>query len=379
MNILHRYIFKNVTLASLMAVGLFAFVLLVGNVLRDVVGLMADGQLGFGLFVRLLLLLVPYVVAYALPLGVLTGVLLVLGRLSAQNEITAMRSAGMSLFQIASPIFFLALIGVAFTVVVNFHYAPTARAQYREDLAQAIRVNPLNFIVEKTFVRQFPGYVLYVGEKDDLNLKDVWLWELDDQRRVVKFVQAEAGGLNFDSETESLLLSLDRAYSELRSESDPEDVFTARPPLEFERTTIRLPLEEILGRKTVSKKASRMAFNEILSEREALLDSRAEEASEEVEFALMRVQMSIQERFAMAYAILSLATLAIPLGITIQRKETSANLFVALILALTFYLLMVIVAWFERMPHLRPDLLMWAPNILFQALGIWLFLRTERR
>lgn len=380
MNLLHRYIFKSVALASLMAVGLFAFVLLLGNILRDVVGLMADGQLGLGLFLRLLLLLVPYVVAYALPLGILTGVLLVLGRLSAQREITAMRSAGLSLFQISSPIFFLALIGTVFAVVVNFHYAPAARAQYREDLAQAVRLNPLNFIVEKTFVSQFPGYLLYVGEKDGQVLQDIWLWELDDQRRVRLFIQAEAGALGYDPSTESLLLTLDRGFTEARSERDPEDVRTARPPLEFGRTSIRLPLENILGRKNVTRKLSRMTFSQVISERQRLLAVQEEEmAEEDRQFALMRVQMSIQERFAMAYAILSLATLAIPLGITIQRKETSANLFVALILALSFYLLMVIIAWFERMPHLRPDLLMWVPNLIFQALGIWLFLRAERK
>lgn len=379
MNLLHRYIFKSITLASLMAVGLFAFVLLVGNVLRDVVGLVADGQLSLGLLFGLIALLIPYVVAYALPLGILTGVLLVLGRLSAQREITAMRSAGLSLFQIASPIFFLALIGLVFAVLVNFHYAPHARSQYRGDLAQAIRVNPLSFIVEQNFVRHFPGYVLYVGEKQEQRLRDVWVWELDDQRRVLKFIQAEEANLDYDPVTESLLLSLDQGYSEARSERDPEDVRTARPPLEFERTSIRLPLDQILGGQTTTKKLSRMTFNEVMQERQRLLTLASEEPDEAHDLGLLRIRMLIHERFAMAYAILSLATLAIPLGITIQRKETSANLFVALILALSFYLLMVIIAWFERMPHLRPDLLMWAPNLGFQALGIWLFVRTERR
>lgn len=381
MNLLHRYILKSVAVACLLAVGLFAFVLLVGNLLRDAVGLLADGQLEIGLFVRLLLLLVPYVVAYALPLGIVTGVLLVLGRLSAQREITAMRSAGLSLFQIASPIFFIALVGLVFSVVVNFQYAPAARAQYREDLAQAVRLNPLNFIVEKTFVDHFPGYVLYIGEKDGEVLQDVWLWELDSQRRVRLFIQAEAGGLGYDRDTESLLLTLDRGFSEVRSEDDPEDVRDSRnPPLEFERTSVRLPLENILGGGTSKRKLSRMTFNEILSERERVLSAPVEDLRDgDRQTALMKVQMSIQERFAMAYAILSLATLAIPLGITIQRKETSANLFIALILALSFYLLMVIIAWFERMPHLRPDLLMWVPNLIFQILGICLFLRTERK
>lgn len=379
MNLLHRYILKSVALASLMAVSLFAFVLLIGNALRDVVGLVADGQLGAGLFVRLLLLLVPYVVAFALPLGILTGVLLVLGRLSAQREITAMRSAGLSLFQIASPIVFLAIAGIAFSVVVNFYYAPAARTQYRQDLQQAIRQNPLNFIVEKTFVRHFPGYVIYVGEKEGDRLEDVWLWELDDRRRVRHFIRAQSGGVTFDTESESLFLTLEEGSVERRSESDPEDVRNLGAAPGFGQWAIRLPLGEILGRRTVNRKLSMMTFNEVLNERHRLREALREEPGERHEAALMRVQMSIQERFANAYAILSLAMIAIPLGITIQRKETSANLGIALALALTFYLLMVTIGWFERMPHLRPDLLMWVPNILFQAFGIWLFFRSERR
>jgi lipopolysaccharide export system permease protein len=218
-----------------------------------------------------------------------------------------------------------------------------------------------------------------VGEKQEQRLRDVWVWELDDQRRVLKFIQAEEANLDYDAVTESLLLSLDHGYSEARSERDPEDVRTGRPPLEFERTSIRLPLDQILGGQTTTKKLSRMTFNEVMRERQRLLTLMGEEPDEAHALGLLRIRMSIHERFAMAYAILSLATLAIPLGITIQRKETSANLFVALILALSFYLLMVIIAWFERMPHLRPDLLMWVPNLGFQALGIWLFVRTEKR
>src|SRR5690625_2548767 len=380
MNLLHRYLFKSVAVSSLLAVGLFAFVLLIGNLLRDAVGLLADGQLEFGLFVRLLLLLVPYVVAYALPLGILTGVLLVLGRLSAQQEITAMRSAGLSLLQIATPIFFIALVGVGFSVVVNFEYAPSARQQYRDDLAQAVRLNPLNFVVERTFVDQFPGYVLYVGEKEDELLRDVWLWELDDQRRLRLFIQAESGGLAYDRQTESLLLTLERGYSEIRDEDDPEEVRDARnPPLEFARPSVRLPSENILGTITGNVKLSRMTFSQIMEERQQILTAPEEELSRPRQSSLIRVQMEIQERFAMAFAVLSLATLAIPLGITIQRKETSANLFVALILAMTFYMLMVVFAWLERQPALRPDLLMWVPNLLFQGIGIWLFIRTEKR
>ncbi|MEX2381083.1 MAG: LptF/LptG family permease [Opitutales bacterium] len=379
MTLLQRYIFKSLMLTSFLAMGVFAFVLIVGNVLRDVVGLLADGQLSLLMFVKLIGLLVPYVVAYALPLGILTGVLLILGRLSAQNEITAMRSAGMSLFQIAAPVFFFALLGVAFTVVVNFHYAPTARDQYREDLRGAVRQNPLNFIVEKQFVRAFPGYIVYVGDKEGENLRDLWIWELNDERMVSKFLRAEGGSLGYDEETQSLLLTVEHGYSGFRDSNDPENLRDAPSAISFESTRILLPLDQILGERTSSKRLSYMNFREVMAERERFMPHSVEAFDVETFASLIRVQMDIQERFAMAFSILSLTLIGIPLGIRIQRKETSASLVIALCLALAFYFTMIAVGWFEKEPDMRPDLLIWLPNLSFQALGIWLFLRVEKR
>src|SRR5437868_711663 len=84
-NLLDRHIFKSVLLTCAGAVGLFAFVLVLGNVVKDLLGPALAGQLDLGTVGRLVLLLIPFVISYALPLGMLTGVLLTLGRLSADS------------------------------------------------------------------------------------------------------------------------------------------------------------------------------------------------------------------------------------------------------------------------------------------------------
>src|SRR5664280_1453938 len=112
MNLLQRHIFQSVFFSCAAAVGLFAFVLTVGNVVRDLLGYLVAGQLAPELFLELLLLIPPFVLSYALPFGVLTGVLLVLGRMSAEHEITAIRAAGLSLLWVARPILILAVLGV---------------------------------------------------------------------------------------------------------------------------------------------------------------------------------------------------------------------------------------------------------------------------
>ena len=72
------------------------------------------------------------------------------------------------------------------------------------------------------------------------------------------------------------------------------------------------------------------------------------------------------------------ALIGVPLGIKVSRRETSANLGVAVLLALGYYMLTVSVTWLDRHPVYRPDLLFWLPNAIFLILGAWLFLRIER-
>src|SRR5262245_44494976 len=112
------------------------------NVIRDLLGYVLAGQLPLGIFAELVWLLVPAAATYALPMGILTGVLLTLGRLSADSEVIAMRATGMSLFRIARPIFILAALGVALGLYVNFDFMPKARVKYHQDLAEAVRTNP---------------------------------------------------------------------------------------------------------------------------------------------------------------------------------------------------------------------------------------------
>ena len=129
MNLLDRHIFRSVLLTCAAAVGLFAFVVAVPNVVRDLLGPFLAGQFGAGTFARLVALLFPFAISFALPMGILTGVLLTLGRLSADSEITAMRACGISLPRIARPVAILAVLG---TLLARAFYLQVMEgAEYR--------------------------------------------------------------------------------------------------------------------------------------------------------------------------------------------------------------------------------------------------------
>ena len=182
-------------------------------------GPLLSGQLHFVTFAKLVLLLLPVVISYALPLGMLTSVLLTLGRLSSDSEITAMRAAGLSVPRIAMPIYALAVIAVAIGLRVNFESMPWARVQYHTELAAAVRANPLSYIKQKTFIREFPGYVVYIGSKDagskdGAAIRDIWIWFLDSERRVYRFLRAESGRVDYDEEANEFIVSLSKVQDE---------------------------------------------------------------------------------------------------------------------------------------------------------------------
>lgn len=377
MNIIHRHIFGNVFLTCTAAVAMFAFVLMLGNAMKELLAPVLAGQLPFSTFVQMLGLMIPVVVSYALPMGTLSGILLVLGRMSSDREITALRASGLSVAWLSAPILFFALLGVGAGLLINFHFMPRAKVAYETELTNVVRQNPLSFIVQKTFIRDFPGIVLYVGEKQDSKLTDFWLWELDAQNRVRRFARADSGRLDYDEANNKLVLTLEHAQAEMRDEKDPED-FHESHGAAWERATFDLPLSKLTGERTLKKKLKWYTLSQLMAEWYRAGKPEEGVSAEDRAKARMRVQITIQEKCATAFSVLSFALVAIPLGIKVSRKETSANLGIGLGLALTYYFLSIVVGWFDNNIELRPDLLMWLPNLGFQALGFWMFYKIDR-
>ena len=377
MRLLDRYILKQVFVTCSACVGFFVFLIAAVNALKDLLGYLLAGQLAPESAIKLVLLLIPYVVMYALPMGMLLGVLLVLGRMSADSEIVAMRTSGQSLKRISAPIFALALAGVVTGYAVNFYYMPIARTVYHQEFSKMLRTNALRLIVPKTFIRDFPRMVVYVSEKHGDYVRDVWVWRLDKEQRVIGFSHAETGRIELDEEKNELVFKPFQLSTERFDEKNPEDF--SKPPvrLEAETASFQFSLARFFGPKTFNRKLDWFTLDELQAEKQRIATSMS--AGPEREQKLMRIEMIIQNKGSMALAVFILVLIAVPLGIKVSRRETSANLGVALILALVYYFLStVVVGWFDKYPEYRPDLLVWVPNLFFIGIGLWLNLRVER-
>ena len=129
MRILDRHVLTETAVAGGAATGAFVFVMVAGNILTQVSNAIASGRVTGWEGLELVGLLFPGVLPYALPLGMLTGVLMAFGRMSSQQELTAMKASGRDLGRIALPALLLAGGLALLSAWLNLEIAPYSNTE----------------------------------------------------------------------------------------------------------------------------------------------------------------------------------------------------------------------------------------------------------
>jgi lipopolysaccharide export system permease protein len=378
--LLDRHVLTETAVASGVATGAFVFVLVAGNILSQVSGAIASGRVSGWEGLELVGLLVPGVLPYALPLGLLTGVLIAFGRMSSQQELTAMKASGRSLGRIARPALLLAGILALLSAWLNLEIAPSANTEYRRLLLGSAKDNPASVIVPGKLNRQFPGMVIRAAERDGEVLRDFWLWSVDERGRLTQTVHAREARLapSLNSKGEGILrVELTDARLEKRQPGDetfasPSSFIQARTTsLEFAASGVFKDGDNF------QRKLRWLTTSELLDAMDKGWQVAPNATRKEKEQGQMLATTQLMSHLASAFSVFSLAFLAVPLAVRVGRSETFVNAAIALGIALSYYLLTSMAAYVKD-PDLRPDLLIWLPNVVVVGLA-WTLLRRASR
>lgn len=383
MKTLHTYLTRQVLASLLMTVAVFTFVLLLGNVLREILTLLINRQATFALVGKAIGLLVPFVWAFALPMGMLTATLLIFGRFSADQELTAVRASGISLLSLITPILLLSIALCAVNALVNMEVAPRCRVAYKR-LLNTLKVELSNLqLPEGRFVKDFPGYIFYVGRNRQGELHDVLVFILKNETNTVGSIRAPEGKVEIDTAGMKVNLDLYRAETiyegtpgggdvKLQLDLDPNKRRDDSPEVS-DMTFLQLWEEYYsLERRLQSSSTSLAGLTpEQLKARKRELLRRRDDLTSPVRF-------QIHKQVAFSFACLGFTLVGIPLGIRVHRRETNIGIAVALLLVAVYYSFVLTGQALETKPEYAPHLIVWAPNFLFQAAGAVLLWRANR-
>jgi lipopolysaccharide export system permease protein len=158
---LDRYVLREVLGPFGMGLLLLTFALVTGRLLK-LIELMVNHGVSPGEVMRMIGYIIPGFLELTFPMGVLLGTLLGFGRLSGDQELTAARASGISLYRLTAPVLALALLIYALSNWLAFSLRPWANAHLQKELYHVMRTRATAGLKEKVFNRVFAGLIVYV-------------------------------------------------------------------------------------------------------------------------------------------------------------------------------------------------------------------------
>lgn len=364
-----------VLVTSLFAVGVLSLVLVLGNIFRRMLDLLVNHDVPIEFIMSFIGYVLPFSLSFTIPWGVLTAILLVFGRLSAENELTAMKACGVGVGRVAMPVIGFAIVCSLICLWINVDIAPRAQLRMKNSLVQIATSNPIALFASDRVIDEFPGRKIYVGEREGMELRDIMIFEVDDEdviRRVIRAERGviETGGGSVQPETlREIRIRLFDARYEQRDDEEPRKFSAINQGITLDEGVTAISLEELFEESRANKGLGSMTLAELRQDLHQAMDAASESAA----------RTELNKRFSFSVACVAFALMAVPLGITAQRRETSIGFAISLGVAFVYFLFIIVADFFRDTPEARPELLVWIPNVLFIGLGCYLLARQMRR
>jgi lipopolysaccharide export system permease protein len=343
----------------------FTFVLLTGRILQ-LTELFVNKGIPLSFILKFLYCLLPSFLVLTIPMATLLSVLTAFHRLSSDNEMTALKASGVSLYQLIGPVLGFAFAAYLATSFLSLESVPQANAASRSLLFEMARSRAYVGVRERVFNDDFDGIVLYVDQIKPRSFQwdGVFVSDARNPSKVNTIVAQEGEIL---SDPEKLTVTLRLRNGSIHRLGDEPDSYQK---IDFKTYDLRLDLKtELRSQKAKTKNLADMSLHE-LGKTLALLRSHNADTKP--------LWIKIHEKFSIPFACLVFGILGIPLGLQYRsaRAGRSRGFSYAIGVILVYYLLTNAGTSLAERGVILLEVGMWGPNAIFLAAGIYLLIKA---
>jgi lipopolysaccharide export system permease protein len=363
--IINRYIFKEIAFPFIIILFVLTFVLLMGKILQ-IMDLIINKGVSVFLIVKIIIFLLPSFMLFTIPIALLIAILIAMGRLSADNEITALKNAGVSLLQMYYPVAIVSLITFILTIFISYFLVPHSNFATKRLIFNIAQQNASIGIKEKVFNADFKDFLIY-AERIPVNQNYLEGVIVSDNRMIGEQNTILAKKAFLVSNPESMTVKLRLEEGSIHTVSS--DLKHYRK-IDFKSYDINLDLSTALANlDNASKSSTEMTMTELL---ERMKKPGLDKA------AVRELAIEVHKKFSIPLSCIFFGLLALPLGIRSHRSVKSRGFAVGLIVVSLYYLLRIGGEALVETGYLSPEIGVWIPNLLFALAGIFLLYTANR-
>jgi lipopolysaccharide export system permease protein len=427
-----RYIYRELLFPFFFSIGAVTFVLLLNFLIKSVDRLLGKG-LSFRVIFEFLYLNLAWIIAMSVPMAVLVAALMSYGRLAEDNEITAMRSSGISFLTILGPGIVFGTVVAVLMVFFHNNILPDFNHKARLLTGDIYRKRPGLNIEPGYFMEDIPDYSIYVKEKSGDHLRKITIYSKDSQT-VQTTIYADSGYVVVDGNTvlftlyngEIHELGLENLQDYRRTDFQKHRIAIPVDNLMLERResarrgnremTIGMMRENVqkytLERNKVYVKIDKLLKAELdtvgirnLEKVKQLINLKKQQNLRSIEkvqaeaknrrlnslqsrltgefdlaFSYQRqvniYSVEIHKKISIPFACIVFMLIGAPLGVMTRRGGIAMAAVLSILFFLIYYVFLIGGEELADMVIIPPFWAMWTPNILLLAVGIFLIYYT---
>lgn len=377
-DLIWRYVFREVLSPTILGMAVYVLVFLM-NAIFELADLAIKKDVPITKVALLLLLYLPRVLELTLPMAVLLGVLVGIGRMSTDSEVVALRACGVSYWKMLAPVLTLGLIAWAFGSYLVLGVEPGTNYSRRRLYSNLMYSADIRREIKpRVFFEEIPGMLLYadqVHQNGDF-LEKVFIHQnTEDGKELVTL--ARRAQLEYDRHNGLAHFYLESGTTHTTDPRDPENyqvsLFQKQMLLKEPDESFRLRSSLLL------RPAQKNYYEQTLGElADSVTKAGAITHAETRSRVIGTILMVVHQRFALPFAALIFSLLGLPLGIMNRRGGKVSGFSLSIGIAVFYWILLTMGENFVSQGKLSPYIGLWAGNFLLGGLGILLFILRER-